>query len=138
MATDSTSIPADWTMLVNFLEYLPVTSQDFCNGTRRDVVLSKVSKYLEVGWPSTSIKIPYLTIIVSLNSQWKVVWLCSMGTRVFIPSELQPIMLKELLHSSHTGAARMNELARSYVLGQCPREINLLLPSMSRESTNAS
>ena len=114
MATDSTTIPADWTMLVNFLDYSPVSSQDVGNSTRRDVVLSKVSKYLEVGWPSTT-KDPEILPYHRRQSELSLEGGCVLwGSRVVIPSKLQPIMLKEL-HSSHTGAARMKELARSYV-----------------------
>ena len=52
VATDSTPIPADWTMLVNFLDHAPVSSQDIANATRKDKLLARAIKYVEIGWPS--------------------------------------------------------------------------------------
>ena len=114
VATESTPIPADWTNLVNFLDYSPVNSLDISNATRNDKVLSKVRKYLEVGWPAVTKDVDIQPFFrrqseLSLESGC-ILW----GSRVIIPTKLQPTILKEL-HSSHTGAARMKELGRSYV-----------------------
>ena len=49
------------------------------------------------------------------------------GSRVVILSKLQAIMLKEL-QSRHIEAARMKELARSYVFGQDKEKLTFSRP----------
>ena len=63
-STDHTPIPGDWTMLVNFLDWSPVTSKDIRDETRKDPILSKVYRLLENGWSSSSIGHPELTPFV--------------------------------------------------------------------------
>ena len=113
-ATDCTPVPGDWTLLVNFLDWSPVCSSDIRKHTGSDPTLSKVYKYLERGWPSSvsdDSLLPYSRRKDELSLQSGcILW----GSRVIIPSKLQDTLLKEL-HSGHTGASRMKELARSYL-----------------------
>ena len=113
-ATDCTPVPGDWTLLVNFLDWSPVCSSDIRKQTDVDPTLSMVHKYLEKGWPSSvsdSNLLPFYRRKDELSLQSGcILW----GSRVVVPSKLRDTILKEL-HSGHTGASRMKELARSYL-----------------------
>ena len=113
--TDVTPVPADWTMLVKFLNYSPVTSVEIQKETSKDKVLSKVMKYCHNGWSPTSMKDSDFTPYVRRKDQLSLQGNCVLwGTRIIIPTKLRKLILQEL-HSSHAGICRMKELARSYV-----------------------
>lgn len=113
--TDSTPVPADWTMLVNFLDWSPVTSADIREHTRTDQALSRVYRFCEQGWPTFSLGDPDFAPYVRRRDELSIQSGCVLwGTRVVVPSKLRSCMLREL-HSTHTGSSRMKELARSYV-----------------------
>ena len=104
----------EWKMLVNFLETSPVTSRDISAYTLKDPILSKVLKNVQMGWSSESLGsellVPYARRRDELSTQAGcVLW----GARVIIPEQLRSRLLNEL-HSQHTGASKMKELARSY------------------------
>ena len=112
---ENTPVPSEWTFLVNFLDSSPITSEDIRNQTRKDPILSKISKFCEVGWPVTTVGdpglVPYIRRKEELSLQnGCVLW----GSRVIIPSNLRHSILHEL-HASHSGSSRMKELARSYL-----------------------
>ena len=82
--------------------------------SRKDTVLSRVIKYLEIGWPA-KVNDAALSPFYRRQSDLSLEAGCVLwGSRVLIPTTLQPAMMKEL-HSSHAGAARMKKLARSYL-----------------------
>ena len=113
--TDSTPVPADWTHLVNFLDASPVTSEDIRHFTRTDPFLSKVHRYCEQGWPSSTLGYPDLQSFARRRDELSIQNGCVLwGTRVIVPSKLRPALLQEL-HAGHAGSSRMKELARSYI-----------------------
>ena len=113
--TDYTPVPADWTFLVNFLESTPVTSANIREHTRKDLVLSKVVKFCEAGWPTKNSGDPELTPYVRRRDELSLQNGCVLwGSRVIIPLKLRPRLLAEL-HAGHFGSSRMKELARSYL-----------------------
>lgn len=91
-----------------------VTSALIAKSTSKDIVLSKVLRYVMNGWPSTvddPLLVPYFSRKLELTiEQGCVLW----GYRVLIPKELQKAVLQEL-HDTHPGITRMKRLARSYV-----------------------
>ena len=70
---------------------------------------------LRMGWPSTTMGDPGLAPYVRRREELSIQNGCVLwGTRVVIPPKLRASLLKEL-HSGHTGASRMKELARGYL-----------------------
>ena len=114
-SSDNTPVPAEWDMLVNFLDTSPVTSENIHNETRKDPILSKVFKFCEVGWSNYVLKDSNLTSYIRRKDELSLQNGCVLwGSRVIIPTTLRPSIMKEL-HSSHVGSSRMKELARSYL-----------------------
>ena len=112
---ENTPIPADWTLLVNFLEWTPITSVNIRDETRKDILLSKVFKYTEMGWPSDLEGNPDFSPYARRRDELSIQDGCLLwGKRVIIPSKLRDGVLKEL-HANHSGASKMKELARSYL-----------------------
>ena len=113
---ESVPIPGEWINMVNFLDSSPVDASHIRDHTRKDPLLSKVVKYSEIGWPTTispdnSVLMPYFKKRDELSLEAGcLLW----GSRVVIPSQDRPAILKEL-HGGHVGASRMKELARSYL-----------------------
>ena len=113
--TDSTPIPTDWTMLVNFLDWFPVTSMDVKAETKKDSILGKIYKYCESGWLESALKDPDLAQYARRKDELSIQSGCVLwGSRVIIPTKLRDPVKKEL-HGDHAGASRMKELARSYL-----------------------
>ena len=113
--TESTPIPAEWPMLVNFLDSSPVTSEHIRKETTKDPTMSKVFKFCELGWPTSSIRDPNLTPYVRRKDELSLQNGCILwGSRVIVPPNLRSRIMNEL-HSSHAGSSRMKELARSYL-----------------------
>ena len=74
-------------------------------------------RFCEIGWPTTTKNLsdfdltPYTRRKDELSLQdGCVLW----GSRVVVPPKLRARLMEEL-HSGHSGASRMKELARSYV-----------------------
>ena len=112
---ESTPVPADWTMLVNFLDGTPTTCANIRQETAIDPTLAKVFKYTESGWPSKSPKDPVLAPFWVKREELSLQDGCVLwGTRVVVPPKLRQSILNEL-HADHAGSSRMKELARSYV-----------------------
>lgn len=114
-SNESTPVPGEWSMLVNFLDWAPVTSATIAAATRVDPILGRVAKACEMGWQSgfhaDEQFLPFFRRKDELSLQdGCVLW----GSRVVIPTKLRESMLKEL-HAGHAGASRMKELARSYL-----------------------
>ena len=112
---ENTPIPADWTLLVNFLEWTPITSANIRDETRKDLLLSKVFKYTEIGWPTSLEGNPDFSPYARRRDELSIQDGCILwGKRVIIPTKLRNGVLKEL-HANHSGASRMKELASSYL-----------------------
>ena len=113
--TDATPVPADWTNLVNFLDWAPVTGSHISQHTSRDPVLSKILKFCQNGWPSTAMGDPGLSPYIRRKEELSIQNGCVLwGSRVVVPPMLRTALLDEL-HSGHVGSSRMKELARSYL-----------------------
>ena len=59
--TESTPIPSEWHMIVNFLDSSPVTIEHIRKETNKDPTMSKVFKFCELGWATSSTGDPNLT-----------------------------------------------------------------------------
>ena len=113
--TDYTPVPAEWTMLVNFLDWSPVTSSAVEEETKTDPILSRVYKFCHNGWTPATMGDPDLAPFTRRRDELSLQGGCVLwGSRVIIPNKLRKPILQEL-HSGHTGASRMKELARSYL-----------------------
>ena len=112
---NSTPVPSEWNLLVNFLDSSPATSEEVRNQTRTDPILAKILKFCETGWPTNTTGDPDLIAYVRRKDELSVQNGCVLwGSRVVIPKKLRPDVLNEL-HSGHAGSSRMKELARCYV-----------------------
>ena len=113
IAPRTTPVPTEnvWTM--EFLNATPVGVRGIQNGTRSDIVLSRVIKWVQHGWPSQNADKalqPYFTKKEELSIQDScLLW----GTRVVIPPKLRTRVIEEL-HETHPGVCRMKALARSH------------------------
>ena len=106
-------MPGDLIHLVDHLSATTVTAARIKEWTSKDPVLSKVKKYVMVGWPDevgSDLK-PY-------RSRWQelstldgcILW----GSRVVVPPQGRAAVLGEL-HETHPGCSKMKALARSYI-----------------------
>ena len=106
-------MPAETVHLLNFLSSARITPTLIAEQSARDSVLSKVLRYLEMGWPDTiddDLR-PYHNRRNELSlEQGCVLW----GNRVVIPRNLQPEVL-EMLHEGHIGIVKTKSFARRYV-----------------------
>lgn len=93
---------------------LPVTKRDLEVETARDVVLSKVAKYVLKGWPRKTcdpdIK-PYFLCRTQISCENGILL---RGHKVIIPLKLREKIMNEL-HSSHFGIVKMKSEARARV-----------------------
>ena len=111
--TESTPVPADIVLLMNYIDASPVTGTDIKTWTRRDSTLSRVYDWIQLGWPNKSPGEefrPYFARKDELSTHnGCILW----GSRVVVPKPGQDSVLQEL-HESHIGMSRMKALARSY------------------------
>ena len=98
---------------VSQVQSLPVTFQQVQQTTKRDLVLSKLLRYVREGWPT---QIPE-ELKAYHNRQYEItieheclLW----GIRVIIPTSLRQKLL-EALHEGHADVVRMKAIARSYM-----------------------
>ena len=108
-----TPLPAELVLLMEHLEESPVAATQIRMWTRRDPLLSRVSRYLHEGWPDQcddQLK-PYCChkMELSLHDDC-LLW----GSRVIIPPPAREVVLGEL-HAGHPGISRMKTLARMFV-----------------------
>ena len=95
------------------MESLPVTDADVRRETRNDPQLGKVLSMLQMNrWLTDD---PDMTPYISRRNELSLWNGCVMwGSRVVMPSKLQPLILKEL-HAAHLGIVKMKAIARSFV-----------------------
>ena len=80
----------------------------------KDPLLSKLKRYIRVGWPDTQLEKEFKPY----RSRWKelsilngcILW----GSQVVIPPQGRKAVLEEL-HETHPGCSKMKALARSYI-----------------------
>ena len=86
---ESTPVPAEWNTLVNFLDSSPVTSEHIRKETNVDPTLSKVLKYCELGWPTSSTGDTSLTPYIRRKDELSLQNGCILwGARVVVPPNL--------------------------------------------------
>ena len=95
------------------MEALPVTVEQLELATRRDVDLSQVWQYVQLGWPDV---VPEHLKPYSFRGDEPIVQgnVLMWGIRVIVPNKLQDKVIYEL-HREHPGVVRMKSVARSYV-----------------------
>ena len=82
--------------------------------TERDIVLSKVKKYVLQGWPE-NITNKDITPYKQRKDELRIEDSCLLwGTRVIIPCQLRQHVLQQI-HEGHPGIVKMNYFASSYV-----------------------
>ncbi|XP_016335635.1 uncharacterized protein K02A2.6-like [Sinocyclocheilus anshuiensis] len=99
-------------LMLDMLEFEPISATQLKSWTNKDVLLSQVRNYVLRGWPNQVDPQynPYHKRKLELSVRdGCVLW----GARVIVPSQGRAMLLK-LLHQSHTGMAKMKGLARSY------------------------
>ena len=106
--------PGDNVFVMQVLESTPVDSEKIKTETRRDPVLAKVCKIVQLGWPERcpddDLR-PYHNRRNELSlHDGCLMW----GTRVVVPPSLRSQVIDEL-HDTHPGICRMKALARSFV-----------------------
>lgn len=99
--------------MMSNIERMPVTDSDVRRETRNDPLLGKVVSMLQMNrWLTDDPDIaPFVTRRNEL-SLWNgcIMW----GSRVVMPTKLQPVILEEL-HAAHLGIVKMKAIARSFV-----------------------
>ena len=106
--------PAETILLMERLDNSLVSVAQVKSYTERDIVLSKVKKYVLQGWPE-NITSKEITPYKQRKDELSVEDGCLLwGTRVIIPYKLRQHVLQEI-HEGHPGIVRMKCFARSYV-----------------------
>ena len=101
--------------LMERLEITPASASQVCMQTARDPLLSKVKRYIMLGWPLTKKLPPELLPFLKRKDKLSIQDDCLMwGGRVVVPFKLQKKVTDEL-HAMHPGISRMKSLARQHV-----------------------
>ena len=107
-------LPEELVYLLDHLSATPVSATQIKDWTNKDELLSRVKRYVLLGWPEGSLGEefkPYTTKKTELSIlDGCILW----GTRVVVPPPGRKLVLEEL-HDTHPGTSRMKSLARSYV-----------------------
>ena len=112
--TSADCLPGDLVHLIDHLSATPANAANIKDWTAKDPLLSKVKRYIMVGWPDTQLEEEFKPY----RSRWKelstldgcILW----GSRVVIPPQGRKAVLEEL-HETHPGCSKMKALARSYI-----------------------
>ncbi|KAK8773929.1 hypothetical protein V5799_011538 [Amblyomma americanum] len=108
-----TEAPGD-ILLLEAVEYPPVSAMEVAAFTRGDPLLYQVKQWILEGWPRERVALKYSAYWVRQNEfsvhRDCVLW----GSRVVIPEALQKQVLS-LMHANHPGVTAMKAIARSYV-----------------------
>ncbi|XP_049522408.1 uncharacterized protein K02A2.6-like [Dermacentor silvarum] len=113
LTRQETEVPGD-ILLLEAVEYPPVSAREVAAYTSSDPQLSQVKKWILEGWPRERVAPEYSAYEVRQNElsvhRDCVLW----GSRVLIPEALQKEVLS-LMHANHPGVTAMKAIARSYV-----------------------
>ena len=97
------------------LEVTPASASQVRIQTARDPLLSKVKRYVMLGWPLTKKLPPELLPFIKCKDELGIQDDCLMwGGRVVVPFKLQR-KVTDKLHTMHLGISRMKSLARQHV-----------------------
>ncbi|XP_055590830.1 uncharacterized protein K02A2.6-like [Uranotaenia lowii] len=98
------------------LNALPLTFSDIQQATQTDLVMKKVYRFLQDGWPDPkALSIPELKRFYDRRESLTIVDGCILfGERLAIPVPFRKRCLDQL-HRGHPGTQRMKAIARSYV-----------------------
>ena len=110
----TTPVPAETVWTMELLDSTPVGVKEIQEGTRTDVVLSQVVKFVQHGWPSRNkdeALQPYFERKQELSIQdGCLLW----GNCVVVTPKARERMMEEL-HVTHPDICRIKSLARSHV-----------------------
>ena len=110
----SVPLPGDIHLLLQQLSTSIVMATQIKTWTDRDLVLSRVRRFVQSGWIKESPE-PDLQLYFNRRNELSVVDGCVLwGARVVIPVAGRYVILDQL-HDTHPGISRMKSLARSYV-----------------------
>ena len=128
VTTDTDGTPAELIQLVEHLDSTCISAADIREWTARDSLLSKVMRFVQLGWPTESLGEEFKPFVCRKNElsvyNGCILW----GSRVIVPPPGRKPVLQEL-HQAHMGITKMKALARHYIW--CPRmdvDIESLIP----------
>nr|XP_049462478.1 uncharacterized protein K02A2.6-like [Anopheles coluzzii]XP_049462479.1 uncharacterized protein K02A2.6-like [Anopheles coluzzii] len=99
----------------NVTKAMPLTYSDVREATKRDPTLTKVSKYIQEGWPQRKSNDIILRSFQARSEALSTLRECILfGERLVVPEALRRKCLRQL-HLGHPGIQRMKSLTRSYV-----------------------
>ena len=106
-------MPEELVLLLETMEFSPVTAKQIKNCTEHDTVLSTVRKIVKQGWPN-SVK-PEFRLYHSRKLELSIQDGCLLwGSQIIVPKQGREQFLS-LLYDGHPGISKMKGLARSYV-----------------------
>ena len=95
-------MPAETVCTMELLDSTPVGVKEIQQGTRTDVVLSQVVKFVQHGWPSRN-KDEALQLYFERKQELSIQDGCLLwGSRVVVPPKARERMMEEL-HETHPG-----------------------------------
>jgi hypothetical protein len=107
-------LPAETVCLIEFMDTTPIDVDLIKHLTDRDPVLSRVRRFVDLGWPAKNGEEelqPYFTRREELSIQSGcILW----GARVIVPTAARKRVV-DMVHEAHPGIVRMKTFARSYV-----------------------
>ena len=114
VTTSADCLPGDLAHLINHLSATTVSAANIKDWTAKDPLLSKVRRYVMVGWPETDLS-PEFKPYRSRRQELSILDGCVLwGSRVVVPPQGRKAALDEL-HETHPGSSKMKALARSYI-----------------------
>ena len=111
---DDLCTPGDLVHLVNHLSTTTASSANVKAWTDKDELLSKIKRFLLLGWPSNSLGDEFKAYTTRKDELSLLDGCILWGSRVIIPPQGRRRVLAEL-HDTHPGASKMKSLVRSYV-----------------------
>ena len=110
VTTSADCLPGDLAHLINHLSATTVSAANIKDWTAKDPLLSKVRRYVMVGWPETDLS-PEFKPYRSRRQELSILDGCVLwGSRVVVPPQGRKAALDEL-HETHPGSSKMKALA---------------------------
>ena len=114
VTSSNDGIPEDVALVISHLSSTSVSAAHIKEWTMKDPILSCVCRFIESGWPETTLDNKYQPY-ASRKAELSVLDGCILrGSRVIVPPPGRQLVLDEL-HETHPGISKMKLLARSYI-----------------------